>query len=144
MENCLDELNLTYCLIYLDDVIVFSKTEKEHMQHLHVVFECFHEYNLKLKPSKCEFLHNKINHLAHHVSKEDVQPSKENLKAVAQFAPTSDLYWNPSLSGLGSPLPAIHQGICPCSTATTQTPIWRRYKQEEQVSDTHQWNAYWL
>ena len=35
----------------------------------------------------CEFFKNKINYLAHHVSKEGVQPSKENLKAVAIFAP---------------------------------------------------------
>ena len=31
MQNCRGELNLTYCLIYLDDVIVFSKTEKDHL-----------------------------------------------------------------------------------------------------------------
>ena len=31
MQNCLGELNLMYCLIYLDDVIVFSKTEEEHL-----------------------------------------------------------------------------------------------------------------
>ena len=51
-----------------------------------IVFECFWEHNLKLKPSKCKFFHNEINYLAHHVSKEAVQPSKKNLKAVAEFA----------------------------------------------------------
>ena len=67
-------------------MIVFSKTEEEHWQHLHVVFKCFWEYNLKLKPSKCEFFHNEINYLAYHVSKEGNQASKENLNAVAEFA----------------------------------------------------------
>ena len=55
MQNCLGELNLTYCLIDLDDVIVFSKTEEEHLWPLHFVFECIWEHNLKLKLSKCEF-----------------------------------------------------------------------------------------
>ena len=87
MQNCLGELNLKYCLMYLDDVIVFSKTEKEHLQCLCVVFKCFWEHNLKFKPSKYKFFHNEINYLAHHVSKEGVQPSKENLKAVTEFAP---------------------------------------------------------
>ena len=87
MQNCLGELNLTYCLIYLDDVIVFSKTEEEHLQHLHVVFQHFQEHNLKLKLNKCEFFHDEINYLAHHVSKEGIWPSKENLKAVAEFTP---------------------------------------------------------
>ena len=81
------ELNLTYCLIYLDDVIVFSKTEEEHLHHLCIVFECFRGHNLKLKPNKCEFFKNEISYLAHHISKEGVQPSKENLKAVARFTP---------------------------------------------------------
>ena len=86
MQNWLGELNLIYCLIYLDDMIVFSKTEEEHIQCLHVVFECFHKCNLKLKLSKCRLFCNEINYLVHHVSKEDIQPSKENLKAVAEFA----------------------------------------------------------
>ena len=55
MQNCLCELNLIYCLIYLDDVIVFSKVEEEHLHCLCIVFECFREHNLKLKPTKCEF-----------------------------------------------------------------------------------------
>ena len=41
MQNCLGKMNLTYCLIYLDNMIVFSKTEEEHLQHLCVMFECF-------------------------------------------------------------------------------------------------------
>ena len=39
MQNCLGELNLTYCLIYLDDVIVFSDTPDEHLQRMRVVFD---------------------------------------------------------------------------------------------------------
>ena len=82
IKNCLGELNLTYCLIYLDDVIVFSKTEEEHLHHLCIVFQCFRKNNLKLKPTKCEFFRNEINHLAHHISKEGLWPSKKNLKAL--------------------------------------------------------------
>ena len=37
MQNCLGELNLTYCLIYLDDIIVFSKTPEEHLVRFPVV-----------------------------------------------------------------------------------------------------------
>ena len=87
MQNCHGELNLMYCLIYLDDLIVFCKMKEEHLQCLHIVFDCFREHNLRLKPTKCKFFWSEINYLAHHVSKEGVQPSKENLKAVAEFAP---------------------------------------------------------
>ena len=69
MQNCLGELNLMHCFIYLDNVIVFSKTEEEHLQCLHTVFDHFREHNLKLKPTKCKFFWSKINYLAHDVSK---------------------------------------------------------------------------
>ena len=41
MQNYLGRLNLMYCLIYLDDMIVFSKTKEEDLPCLHVVFKCF-------------------------------------------------------------------------------------------------------
>ena len=41
MLNCLGELNLTYCLIYLDDVIIFSRTEEEHLEWMHIVSDQF-------------------------------------------------------------------------------------------------------
>ena len=88
MQICLVELNLTYCLIYLEDMIVFLKTEEEHLQCLGDVFNHFREQNLRLKPIKCKVFWNEINYLAHHISREGVQPSKENLKAVAGFDPS--------------------------------------------------------
>ena len=85
MQNCLGKLSLTYCLIYLDDIIVFLKTEEEQLHWLHIVFEHFREHHLKLKLTKCDFFKSKINYLAHHVSREGLQPSKENLKTIAEI-----------------------------------------------------------
>ena len=87
MLNCLGELNLTYCLIYLDDVIVFSQTEEEHLERMREVFDCLHEHGLKLKPSKCDMFKTEINYLAQHVSKKGVLPSKKNLEAIAECPP---------------------------------------------------------
>ena len=55
MQNCLGELNLIYCLIYLDDIVVFLQTVEEHFHWLQVVFDQVSKHNLKLKPSKCSF-----------------------------------------------------------------------------------------
>ena len=87
MLNCLGELNLTYCLIYLDDVIIFSWTEEEHLERMHVVFDCLREHGLKLKPSKCDMFKSEINYLPHHVSKKGVLSSKKNLEAIAECLP---------------------------------------------------------
>ena len=87
MQNCLDELNLTYCLIYLDDMIVFSEMPEEHLQRMRVVFDCLKEHYLKLKPPKCDVFKLEINYLAHHVSWKGVLPSKKNLESIAQCPP---------------------------------------------------------
>ena len=60
MQNCLGELNLTYCLIYLDDVITFSMDEDDHLRHMRVIFDRFRAEHLKLKPSKCSLFHDKM------------------------------------------------------------------------------------
>ena len=86
MQNCLGKLNLIYCLIYLDDLIMFSRTAEEHLCWLHIVFDQLREYNLKLKLSKCSLFKEEINYLAHQVSKQGVQPSDINLKAIAECA----------------------------------------------------------
>ena len=91
MQNCLGELNLTYCLIYLDDVIVFSNTPEEHLQRMRVVFNRLREESLKLKLSKCEVFKSEINCLAHHMSQKGVLPSKKNLESIAQ-CPSLDTY----------------------------------------------------
>ena len=87
MQNCLGELNLTYALIYLDDVIVYSCTEEEHLTRLRAVFERFRESGLKLKPSKCNFFHAEINYLGHTVSAKGMEPSMDGIKAIAEMAP---------------------------------------------------------
>ena len=66
MQNTLGKLNLTYCIMYLDDMIVFSRMEEEHLECLHIMFERFRESNLKLKPSKYSFFQSEIIYLAHH------------------------------------------------------------------------------
>ena len=87
MQNCLGELNLTYCLIYLDDVIVFSEMPEEHLQRMRVVFDRLRGHGLKLKPSKCDVFKPEINYLAHHVSQKGVLSSKKNLESIAQCLP---------------------------------------------------------
>ena len=60
---------------------------EEHLNRLCVVFDWFREYNVKHKPSKCSLFKEEINHLAHQVSKEGVQPIDLNLRAITECAP---------------------------------------------------------
>ena len=86
MKNCLGELNLTYCLIYLDDIVIFLKMAEEHLHHLCIVLEQFGEHNLKLKLSKHSCFRKEITYLAHWVLEDGVWPSNSNLEAIAECA----------------------------------------------------------
>ena len=87
MQNCLGELNLMYCLIYLDDVIVYSKTPEEHLQRMRVIFDRLREHGLKLKPTKCDLFRTELIYLAHHVSKDGVKPKKKNVASIIACSP---------------------------------------------------------
>ena len=68
MHNCLGDLNMTWCVVYLDDIIVFSDNPKDHIVRLEAVFKKLATAGLKLKPSKCFFFKEEIDYLGHLVS----------------------------------------------------------------------------
>ena len=68
----------TDCLAYIDDVVVFSKGETDHIEKLRKVFDPLRFHNFKLKPSKCCLLQKEITYLGHCISKDGIRkdPSK--------------------------------------------------------------------
>ena len=73
MERAMGDLNLRDCLIYLDDIIIFSDTFDTHLDRLEAVFQRIHTYNLKLKASKCEFFKSQVTYLGHVVSEDGIK-----------------------------------------------------------------------
>ena len=70
---------------YLDDIIIFSKTKEEHLQHLEEIFERLRKAGLKLKLQKCSFFKKHIQYLGHLISDEGIQPLPEkNWKSIAK------------------------------------------------------------
>ena len=70
---------------YLDDIIIFSKTEEEHLQHLEEIFEWLRKVGLKLKLQKCSFLKKHIQYLGHLISDKSIQPLPEKLESIAKM-----------------------------------------------------------
>ena len=68
MESCLGDLHPNWCIIYLDDIIIFSKDPDDHIKRLEGVFKKLAQAGLKLKPSKCEFFKARLKDLGHVVS----------------------------------------------------------------------------
>ena len=82
METCLGELHLQWYIIYLDGIIIFSKTPKEHITRLRAVFEKLAEAGLKWKPSKCRFFKRQMACLGHIVSKDGIETDAKKIKAI--------------------------------------------------------------
>ena len=85
MESCLGELHLNWCIIYLDDVIIFAKDPKEHLTRLEGVFKKLRAAGLKLKPSKCEFFKDQIAYLGHIVSKNGIATDPKKIRDVKDW-----------------------------------------------------------
>ena len=85
MESCLGELHLNWCIIYLDDIIVFSRTPEEHLHRLKAVIIKLRAAGLKLKPTKCDLFKQQINCLGHVVSKEGVSTDPDKITAVTEW-----------------------------------------------------------
>ena len=73
MSHILRGLEYRFALIYIDDIIIFSKSVEEHLAHLEEIFR-----RLKLNPKKCCFTKQKV-HLGHVVTPDGVQPNPEKV-----------------------------------------------------------------
>jgi len=78
-------LELEVCLVYLDDVIVFSSTLDQHLERLRQVLGRFSAAGLKLKPSKCFLLQRKVAFLGHLVSGDGISTDPEKISAVVDW-----------------------------------------------------------
>ena len=85
MACVLSGLTSEQCLIYIDDIIVFSATFSEHLVRLRKVFQRVQDAGLKLKASKCRFVQPKVCYLGNIVSADGVEPDPAKIQAVIDY-----------------------------------------------------------
>lgn len=85
MDNLLAKIKGTECLVYLDDVVVYSETIEEHAERLSHVLSVFKNANLKVNLKKCQFAQRSVNYLGHVVTATGVKPDPEKIQAVKNF-----------------------------------------------------------
>ena len=90
MDLVLTGLNLDICVVYLDDIVIFSTTPEEHLDRLVQVLERLKQANLKLKPSKCKLMQKQVVFLGHIISGEGIATDPEKTRLVEEWpAPTN-------------------------------------------------------
>ena len=89
MQHVVCPLNPTtgrdFVSVYLDDILVFSRTLEDHLMHLHTVIHRLKEVGLKLKPTKCRFVQHELEYLGHIVSCEGLKTNPRLVTAVQDF-----------------------------------------------------------
>ena len=87
MQNCLGEFNLSFAMVYLDDVIVYSEMLEDHLTQLQAIFDHFAHHRLKLKPSKCHFFKEEISYLGHEISAKGMLPRQKGIEEITRMGP---------------------------------------------------------
>ena len=91
MDVVMAGLTFEACLVYLDDIIVYSSTIEQHIDRLAAVLQRLQRAGLKLKPSKCDVLQKSVEFLGHIVSAGAVGPHPIKVAAVADWPPCDNL-----------------------------------------------------
>ena len=98
MTAIFNEYLVSFVLIFLDDFLVFSKSEEEHEKHHRIVFEALWKANLKLKPKKCKLYQNSILYLGYKLTAEEISPDEGIIRALKEWKRPEKLQkWNRSL-----------------------------------------------
>jgi Reverse transcriptase (RNA-dependent DNA polymerase)/RNase H-like domain found in reverse transcriptase/Integrase zinc binding domain len=73
------------CYVYIDDIIIFGKTETEHFKNLQKIFETLENANLKVSLDKCEFFKTEVEFLGFIVSTEGIKTNPKKIEAISDF-----------------------------------------------------------
>lgn len=85
MDFILGDLIGSTCLVYLDDIIIFSTSLQNHLTDIRQVFERLRSANFKLQVSKSDFLRREVNFLGHIVTQDGVKPNPNKIKSIQEF-----------------------------------------------------------
>jgi hypothetical protein len=74
-----------FILIFIDDILIYSKSEEEHEHHLKIVLQTLREHKLYAKFNKCDFYQRKIQYLGHLISEDGIAVDPENIKYIMEW-----------------------------------------------------------
>ena len=85
MDHVLRDLQNKICLVYMDDIIIFSTSLQEHISNLKQVFQKLRDLKLKIQLDKSEFLKQNVEFLGHVITPQGIKPNPNKIKAIQKF-----------------------------------------------------------
>ena len=101
-------LQWTICLIYIDDIVVFSNNFEEHISRVEEVLSPISRAGLKLRPDKCEMLKGETTFLGHVVSGSGIRPCADNIMKIMKWTKPKYKTMCRKIIGLGSYYSQFH------------------------------------
>lgn len=92
INQVLGPLRFTIAMVFMDDVLIPSRTVEEGLTNLETILKVFNEANLTLSLKKCNFLCTKIEYLEFEISEGTISPSKRKILAVTNFPRPRDVH----------------------------------------------------
>ena len=74
-----------FVLVFLDDILVYSKNEEEHEEHLRLTLQLLREHPLYVKLNKCDFYRDRIQYLGHIISEQGISVDPEKIEAIMNW-----------------------------------------------------------
>jgi len=100
MKRISSVINFDFVAVYIDDIVVFSRSFQEHLQHLKLLFERLEEKKIILKPKKCRFGFEEIEFLGHTISAAGIKPKNAKIEALKSIKPPNSKSELKSLLGM--------------------------------------------
>ena len=73
-----------FVLVFLDDILIYSKTREEHFHHLRTVLETLRKHKMYGKKDKCDFLKTSVEYLGHRISEKGLEVCQDKVEKVLQ------------------------------------------------------------
>ena len=112
MDIVLCGLSYSFCLVHLDDVIVFGSSFDEQLTRLGQVFDRHAQANLKLKPSKCSLCQRSVDFLGHVVSEQGIAMQDAKISAITEWPPCRTVHDVRAFMGLSGYYRRLVKGFC--------------------------------
>ena len=85
MDEVFGDYMDSFIIVYLDDIVVYSKTLEQHITQLELVFKRLREHKLYAKLDKCTFMQREIKFLGHLVSSDGIRVNPDKVKAIRDW-----------------------------------------------------------
>jgi Reverse transcriptase (RNA-dependent DNA polymerase)/RNase H-like domain found in reverse transcriptase/Integrase zinc binding domain/Chromo (CHRromatin Organisation MOdifier) domain/Retroviral aspartyl protease len=129
-------LNKFVC-VYLDDILIFSKTREEHYEHLRIVMDLLRKHDLKAKMKKCEFFKTELKFLGHIVSREGMCPDPAKVATIVNWPRPRSVYEVRSFLGLANYFRRYIKGYA--ATAAPLTDLLKGLDKKDRTGKAMRW-----